>query len=221
MARPSNYDEQVVVHSPLVIIEIWLFTIVVPLVIISGLFLFRDWLYETFGVYGELYVPTPAHTSLVHPYSGFALIVIGLLHLLLHFRSTDKSLLPVRTRKYFQDFLHAGFHLIGMSRVEVRGKSGKFNGRQRITYIAFLYIAGLSAITGILYFIGVLGHSLAFVHVLPGGLTFMVVLFQFLIIIRTHDLNALKCRLLTGKLPVWYLRKMHPIWYEELTSNKK
>lgn len=203
-------------YSPLVIAEIWIFTVIMALVTVTGLLLLRDWLYANFGVYGRVYVPTPSWFGTVHIVSAISLLALGLIHIILHIRSGRTALLPVDTRRDFHSFLHSGLYLIGLSRREVRRTRGKFNGRQRITYMALIYIAGLAALTGVLYYAGVLGHSLALVHIIPGGLTFMVVLFHFLMFVKNHDKLALKAAFFTGKLPLWYVRRNKPLWYEEL-----
>jgi len=197
-------------------LEIWLFTLAIAIVTISGLFLLRDWLFSSFGVYGDVYIPTPAGSKTIHLCSGGSLAVISFFHIIIHLRSKDRALLPVKTMRDFKSFLHSGMYLIGLSRREERGTQGKFNGRQRITYICLVYILGLAIITGFLYYFEILGHSVALVHIIPGGLTFMVVLFQFLMMIRNHDGIRLKATYITGKLPLWYIRRNKPLWYEKL-----
>jgi hypothetical protein len=221
LSEKGSDKGQIIGYTLRSIVENWLFTIVIALVTISSLFLLRDWLWETFGVYGRVYVPTPGFMLYLHIGSAFGLIVLGLEHLIRHLPSKEKPLYPYKTWKDFGDFLHSGFYLIGLSQMEVPGNQGKYNGRQRITYLAFVYIAGLAAITGLLYLFGILGHSVGFVHVLFGGLTFMVVLFQFLIVIRNHDLIALKSTFITGKFPVWYVRKKRLLWYEKWKNENK
>jgi len=42
-----------------------------------------------------------------------------------------------------------------------------------------------------------------------------------LITIKKHDSIALKGAFITGKLPRWYVRKNHPIWYENFGIERK
>jgi len=223
MGKAISNKSSVVGYSTRGIVENWLFTIVIAVLIFSMLFLLRDWLYATFGVYGKVYIPTPfGHDVMVyiHIAAGFAFIVLGLEHLIRYLRAKEKPLYPYKTGKDFGDFLHSGLYLLFMAQREVNGRQGKYNGRQRITYLAFVYIAGLACVTGLLYLFGVLPHSLGFVHVLPGGLAFMVVLFQFLMILKNHDVVSAKAMFVSGKFPVWYIRKNKPLWYEELKAGK-
>lgn len=214
--KPTQGTDLITQYSPIAVLEIWLFTLSIAIVTISGLFLMRDWLFSSFGVYGDVYIPTLPGSKTIHLCSGGTLVVISLIHILIHLRSKDRSLLPVNTMRDFKSFLHSGMYLIGLSRKEERGTLGKFNGRQRITYICLAYIMGLAMITGFLYYFEILGASLGLVHIIPGGLTFMVVLFQFLMMIRNHDGIRLKATFFTGKLPLWYIRRNKPLWYEEL-----
>ena len=214
--KPIQGASLITQYSPIARLEIWLFTLSIAIVTISGLFLLRDWLFSSLGVYGDVFIPTPSGSKTIHLCSGGMLVVISLFHILIHLRSKDRSLLPVNTMRDLKSFLHSGMYMIGISRREERGTQGKFNGRQRIVYICLAYIMGLAMITGFLYYFGILGHSVALVHVIPGGLTFMVVLFQFLMMIRNHDAIRLKATFITGKLPMWYIRRNKPLWYEEL-----
>jgi predicted oxidoreductase len=66
-----------------------------------------------------------------------------------------------------------------------------------------------------------LSNDLTIVHVIPAGLSIMVLLFHFLITIRKHDMIALNCAFFTGKLPLWYVKKNNPIWYEHIMSERK
>lgn len=219
MVKYKTTKEGLVAYSPIVRAQAWAFTIVVAVTVISGLFNLRDYLYANFGVYGRVYIPTPPYLNTIHLASGFALVILGLIHIGFHVRDKEKPLLPISTFKDFGHFLHSGMWLLFMSRKEVRGDGGLYDGRQRVTYMAFVYICGLAGITGILLFTGVLGHSLALVHIVPGGVTFMVVLFQFLIVIRKHDLQAMKSVFITGVLPLKYVRKKKPILYAEIKDD--
>jgi hypothetical protein len=215
--KSNNYMK---FNSPIIIFEHWAFTILLIIISITGLFLLRDWLFATFGVYGEVFVPTPAITLQLHKTFGAALVVLGLLHLAIHITSTKKDILPVKTLQDFKAFLHSGMYLIGLSRREDRRISERYNGRQRIVYIALVYILGLAIITGLLHYVHIFSEELLLVHIIPGGLAFMVLLFQFLITIRKHDFTALKCTFFTGKLPIWYVRKNFPVLYKGLESKK-
>lgn len=218
MRKNETAKDYVRFNSPIVIFEYWAFTIVLIVVTISGLFLLRDWIFEVFGVYGDKFINTPINTLQVHKMFGAVLVVLGLLHLAIHIASNKKDILPIWTRRDFKAFLHSGMYLIGFARMEDRRISDRYNGRQRIVYISLVYILGLAMITGLLIYVNLLTHELSMVHVIPGGLAFMVLLFQFLITLRKHDFISLKCTFLTGKLPIWYVRKNYPIIYKSMNK---
>ncbi len=207
-------------HHPLVIFEMWAFTIIIGGFTVSGLFLLRDWIFSTFGVYGSVFIPTPNGTQNIHIWFGFAFAILGVIHVVIHIFSHKKDILPVQTSRDFKAFLHSGLYLIGFARREEYGTSGKYSGSQRIIYLCLVYILGLALVTGVLYYFGLISHGLSMVHVIPAGLGFMVLLFHFLITIRKHDSIALKGAFFTGKVPSWYVRKNKPIWYEELQPKK-
>jgi hypothetical protein len=129
--------------------------------------------------------------------------------------------MPKQTLRDFKAFLHSIMYLLGLARREDYGAFGRYNGRQRITYLALIYILGLTILTGILSYMNFLSSDLAMVHVIPGGLSIMVLLFHFLITIRKHDTIALNCAFVTGKLPRWYARKNHPIWYKKVMTKRE
>ncbi len=210
------------IYHPITVVEIWAFTIVLGVMVISGLLLIRDWLFLNFGVYGRVFIPTPKITLNIHIWFGFLLIILGFFHLVIHLLSKNKKdILPKRTSNDFKSFLHSGMYLIGLARRETYEKSIKFNGRQRIVYTAQVYIIGLTIITGFIFYINYISDDLALVHVIPAGFTIMVLLFHVLITIRNHDSIVLKAAFFTGKLPIWYIRKNNKIWYKKLRSEQK
>ena len=220
MPSKINTQNQIEFIKPIVILEYWAFTIILILVTISGLFLLRDLIFSTFGIIGGIIIPTPTITTDLHITSGVALTVLGLLHFGIHFTSKNKDILPKDTLQDFKTFLHAGMYLIFFSRKENYPQNGRYNGRQRITYIALVYILGLSIITGFLMYGHIIGHELTYVHATPGGVAFMVLLFHFLIHIKNRDWILLKSSFFTGKIPAWYARKNYPVWYKEVKNKK-
>jgi cytochrome b subunit of formate dehydrogenase len=214
-------SDKIQIYKPLTIIEIWAFTIILFIVAISGLFLLRDWLFLNFGVYGDKFISTPKGILNIHIWSSLIFIILGLIHLVIHIFSKDKEILPEKTAQDFKSFLHSGLYLIGFARQEDYRSSGRFSGRQRIIYIALVYILGLAAITGVLFYINLLSDGLSLVHIIPGGLSIMVLLFHFLITIRKHDIVGLRCAFIDGKIPRGYARKKSPIWFKEINKKRE
>jgi cytochrome b subunit of formate dehydrogenase len=185
------------------------------------LFLLRDWLFLNFGVYGDKFILTPKGILNIHIWSSFIFVLLGLFHIGIHIFSRNKEILPIKTQQDFKSFLHSGLYLIGFARKEDYRTSGIFTGRQKITYIALVYILGLAAITGLLFYFDLLLSDLELVHIIPAGLSIMVLLFHFLITIRKHDLFALRCVFYDGKIPRGYARKKSPIWFKEINKKRE
>ena len=214
--------DHIQIYRPIIIFEMWAFTLTIGVAAISGLFLLRDWLFLNFGVYGDKFISTPEGIQDIHIWFGYTFAVLGLFHLAIHIFSKKKDILSKQTLQDFKAFLHSGMYLIGFARREDYRIAGeKFTGRQKIIYISLVYILGLTTITGVFYNLSFLSSKLAMVHIVPAGLSIMVLLFHFLITLRKHDLIALKATFLTGKLPQWYVRKNHPIWYDKIRPEMK
>ncbi len=213
--------DKIQMYRPIAIIEMWVFTLTIGVVSISGLFLLRDWLFLNFGVYGNKFIPTLEGIQNVHIWFGFAFVIFGLFHFVFHIYTKEKDILPKQTLRDFKTFLHSGMYLIGFARKEDYGTSERFYGRQRIVYSALVYILGLTSLTGMFHYMNFLSDNLTMVHVIPAGLSIMVLLFHFLITIRKHDIIALKSAFITGTLPLWYIRKNHPIWFEKMRGDRE
>jgi len=213
-------SDKIQMYSLVSISEMWAFTIILTFLVVSGLFLIRDWLFLNFGVYGNKFIPTPEGTQNIHIWFGIALAFLGLFHLTIHIFSKKKDILPTQTIMDFKKFLHSGMYLLGLARREDYG-SERFHGRQKIIYVALVYILGLTILTGLLHYIKFFSNDIIIVHIIPAGLSIIVLFFQFLITIRTHDPIALKCAFISGKLPRWYVRKNHPIWYKQLIGERE
>ena len=214
-------SDKIQIYKPVTIIEIWAFTIIILIVTISGLFLMRDWLFLNFGIYGDKFIPTPKGILNVHIWGSLIFILLGLIHLVIHIFSKNKEILPKKTLQDFKSFLHSGLYLIGFARQEDYRTSGRFSGRQKITYISLVYILGLTSITGLLFYFNLFSNDLLLVHILPAGLSAMVLIFHFLITIRKHDFVGLRCAFIDGKIPHGYARKKSPIWFKEIKKKRE
>lgn len=213
-------SDKIQMYSIVSIFEMWVFTITLAFLVVSGLFLIRDWFFLNFGIFGAKFIETPEGTQNIHIWFGFALAFLGLFHLAIHIFSKKKDILPKQTLRDFKGFLHSVIYLLGLARREEYG-SERFNGRQKIVYIALVYILGLTIFTGLLYYSDILSKGISLIHIIPAGLSILVLVFQFLITIRKHDIIALNSAFISGKLPIWYIRKNHPIWYKRLNAERE
>jgi hypothetical protein len=212
-------------HSPIVVAENWLFTIVLLILLFFAIPLLRDVIYGELGIYGGIIIPTPPNALSLHILLGFILIIIGFIHIATHAGQKKKELIMKYPLKDFKEFLHSLFYLIGFAKREAQTGGERYNGRQRVVYLALLYTMGLSAISGVsMYIIQTEGFFLTMfklTHILANALIILVFLFHLAINIRRHDSVALKCSYATGKLPLWYIRKNHKIWFLEIQKHEK
>ncbi len=205
--------------------ENWLFTIIILGVLITGLPLLRDVLYDFMGIYGGIILPTPSEFSFLHIVLGFILIIFGLLHIAIHSKDTKSELLIKKPINDFKIFFHSLFYLIGFAKREEMSGGERYNGRQRIVYLALVYTIGLLVISGVSMFIisgkGFFYSIYFFTHILSAILIILVLLFHLAINIRHHDSLALKCNFVNGKLPIWYIKKNHKIWYLKILKHEE
>jgi hypothetical protein len=189
-----------------------------------GLPLFRDAVYDFIGIYGGLLFETPSTFLDIHVLLGFLLIIFGLTHIGLHINDTKSELIMREPVKDFKVFLHSLFYLIGFAKSEEFTGGDKYNGRQRIVYLALIFTIGLSAISGVALFFEPVNemHTIFLAtHLLSAVILILVLLFHLAITIRHHDSVALKCGFATGTLPLWHIKKNHKIWYLKILRHEK
>lgn len=212
-------------YEPIVLIEIWLFTIFIVGLLITGLPLLRDVLYDFMGIYGGLLFETPVGFEFLHSIFGFILIIVGLMHIAIHLGDKNKELLTKNPAKDFKAFFHSLFYLFYLSRREVTSGGERYSGRQRIVYLALVYTIGLAAISGMVLFIfsptNEVSSIFTFTHVVAAIFIILILLFHLAINIRHHDITALKCSYISGKLPLWYIKKNHKIWYRKILKHEQ
>jgi len=90
-----------------------------------------------------------------------------------------------------------------------------------MTYVAFAYCLSLSAITALFVWQDLLGEVGVLMHVCAGVLVIFLSLYRILTLIRRHDAVASKCILATGRMPLWYVKKNHFLWYRQLKGGYK
>jgi len=212
-------------HKPIVVVEIWLFTILLLLLLITSLPMLRDIIFHEMGIYGDLLFSTPSNFESFHLMFGFLLIIIGIVHIALHSSDKNNNLIMKRPFKDFKGFLHSFFYLITFAQREEPGGGDRYTGRQRVVYLSLVYTIGLMAISGVALFLLPSTNSFTtifkFTHVVNAIFLILILLFHFLINIRHHDSTALKCSYGTGKLPLWHLKKHHRIWYLKILNHEK
>jgi cytochrome b subunit of formate dehydrogenase len=195
-------DSEIKRYGKIVVAEHWLMMILVLILSITGLFLVRDWFVHEFHIHGaEMYVPTPNYTLDIHRYTAFGLLALGAVHLIAHAGQKDKPLLPKNSFIELRNALYSLMYLVFLTKKQERGSGGKYLKSQRIIYAFTIYVLGLAAITGSLYFAGLLGEHMLIAHIGAGVLVLLVVIHRVALIIRKHDKFALRSVLVTGTMP--------------------
>ena len=199
-----------------VIVIHWLFIILLIPVIITSLFLLRDWFFHEFHIMGDLIVPTFYMAEEIHKLLGMLIFLLGLIHILAHIFQKTKPMLPVDSKKDFKATIHTILYIFHLTRKEERGSAGKYRGNQRIAYIATVYTFILVAITVLFVQLGLFGETGVVFHITAGILVGLLAGYRILYLLRTHDSVAVRCILGTGTMPEWYVKKNHLLWYREI-----
>ncbi len=203
-------------YGPEVVAIHWLFTITVIPLLWTGLLLTRDWFIHEFHIHGvDKLVPVFDWVVDYHWYFGVAVLVVGLVHILIHARQKEKHILPRNVGWDLRASIHNILWIFHMVSREERGASHKYKGNQRMTYVATVYVLCLSAITALLVWLDLLGELGLLMHVIAGVLVMFMAAYRILHIIRKHDGVAIKSIYATGKVPDWWAKKNHYLWYRK------
>ncbi|UCG69707.1 MAG: cytochrome b/b6 domain-containing protein [Thermoplasmata archaeon] len=206
-------------YGKIVVFEHWLGIIIIFSLMITGLFLARDWFIHEFHIYGaENYIPTPDFTSSFHLYTAYGILVLGAIHLIAHGGQKEKPILPKKSMIELKAALYSLMYLVFLTKKQERGSGEKYLKSQRIIYAFTIYVLGLAAITGFLNKAGLIGEQMLIAHIIAGVLVLLVAIHRTALIIRKHDKVALRSVLATGTMPEWYVKKNHRAWYEELVG---
>jgi hypothetical protein len=152
-------------------------------------------------------------------------LVFAVVKIIIHFDDEDNGLISKRPMRDFKAYIHSFFYLIGFARREEAGGGRKFYGSQKMVYLGLIYGIGLMGISGITMYLFSLPETVLGIfkltHFLTAGFLFLVLGFHVLMTIKRHDLTELKCSYLTGKLPLWHIKKHHKIWYREIIVHER
>jgi cytochrome b subunit of formate dehydrogenase len=203
-------------YGPKVIVAHWLFIITLFPLLYTGLLLLRDWFTHEFHIYGvDPIFPTFEGTEMYHWYFGVALLLVGLVHVIMHIGQKEKPILPKNVGEDLAANIHNIMYIFHMSPREERGAAEKYKRNQRMTYVAFGYVLTLTAITVLIMYLDLLGEVGEVLHIIAGILIIFLAGYRMVHLIRTHDWVAWKCILATGRMPEWYVRKNHFLWYRK------
>ncbi|MCK5397358.1 MAG: hypothetical protein KAJ33_03830 [Thermoplasmata archaeon] len=200
-----------------VILVHWLFIALLGLNLALSYFLFRDWGYHEFHIHGALIlIPTPVWTAELHAYSGLGIFIVGLVHAFMHISQRERPLLSKDTNIEFKAMVHSFLYMVFMASREEAGSAGKYRDNQRMFYLCTIYTIGLMGITILIMLTGYLGELGLLMHIIAGLLLVFLVAMKFAYLIRKRDFVAIKCIMMTGKMPEWYVKKFHFRWYRNI-----
>lgn len=206
-------------YSKIVVLEHWLMMIFLVPLAITGLFQVRDWFIHEFHIFGaEMIIPTPDFTSDIHLYAALGLLVVGAIHIVAHAGQKEKAILPKNSMNELKSAMYSLMFLVFLTKKQERGSGGKYKKSQRIIYAFTIYILGLGAITGFLYWIGILGEPMLIAHIIAGILVLLVGIHRLALVVRNHDKVAIRSIGFTGTMPQWYVKKNHRAWYLEIVG---
>ena len=219
MEEEENPDEEIFRYGRKVIVVHWAVIIAFFSLALTGILLMRDWFLVTFNIFGgDLWFPTFDGAVGLHVASGVTICVLGLVHIMLHFRQKEKPMLPRNVASEFKATFETAMWVTFISRQKQGGSSDKYQENQRMSYMAIFYTLSLSVVSAV--FIYTFGETGSAVHVVSGTLVGLLAAFRILYLIRTWDRIALRCILSTGTMPLWYIEENHYNWYLQLKGMK-
>jgi cytochrome b subunit of formate dehydrogenase len=127
-------------------------------------------------------------------------------------------MLPKDLMADFQATVHALRYVLFISTWDEKGASGKYRGNQRLTYVITFYAIALAAITGGIALGGWWGDVGTTLHVVAAIMVLLVSAFRIVYLLKKRDWIAWRSILVTGRMPAWYVRENHPVWYEQLQA---
>lgn len=206
-------------YGKTVVFEHWLAILIIFSLMITGLFLLRDWFISEFHIHGaENYIPTPSFARSFHLFAAFGILVLGAIHLIAHGGQKKKPILPKNSMVELKAALYSLMYLVFLTKKQERGSGEKYLKSQRIIYAFTIYVLGLAAITGFLNKSGLFEEQMLIAHITAGVLVLLVGIHRTALIIRKRDKMALRSVLATGTMPTWYVKKNHKVWYEEMVG---
>jgi cytochrome b subunit of formate dehydrogenase len=198
------------------------------MLIITGGLPFFNWFILEMHIY-NLSVPELAYSSMLHSATGIIFIFTIIFYMFNHlkFNSNIISEKPYRDVKSFYNSL---FYLIGITRKKEVSEGDLYLSSQKILFLLYVYSSGLIIMSGLtLLFSSITGtggelqsfeNGIFVTHILSVLMFILLALFQIGSILRNLDKVALKSILVNGKVPMWYMKKYHTLWYSKLLEGE-
>ncbi|UCH88598.1 MAG: cytochrome b/b6 domain-containing protein [Thermoplasmata archaeon] len=224
MVKIKHQDGKVCKFSiPMVLLH-WILIIVVTILLITGFIPFFNWVISSLYMYDFSFTELP-NSALWHKIQGISFVILVIIYIGLHSKTSDNIISKdfgsdVRS---FNNNLMFNFGLVNRHK-ESKGDSSLQT--QKILLILFIYSIGLLMISGIGIYLnsmlndGTFNYSwespIFITHILSAFIFLMLVIIFIASFIRKLDWIAIKSILFTGKVPLWYVKKYHRLWYEKI-----
>jgi cytochrome b subunit of formate dehydrogenase len=227
LEKTDKYNKTLQKYGLPTIFAHWILVISVIGLIITGVFPFYNNNLQHYTILNFL-LPTIPHSPLLHNIFGFVLI-FGIVFVTFTHSRNLKSILSGEFIKNLGAFIRSFLFIIGLDKRLESGSGNKFYGYQKITFIGILFALWMVIFSGLLLFSGSymessishsFAHSLIIIHYFGALLITLLFFYHIIMAIRRFDKISFKCIFLDGKIPVWYAKKYHKIWYAEIKKIK-
>ena len=176
----------------------------------------------------DLTIPLIPGSTNLHYLFGFMLIFTVIFKLTTH-SGGFSGVLGGNTRKDLGGFIHSIYYIVFMVEKIQKTASHKFYGYQKITILLTIFALWMQIFSGLILFTDPLAGStvhnifyrpLVLMHFLGAFLVLFLVIFHIAIIARRLDMYAIKSIFVNGRVPMWYVKKNHRLWYDEINEVK-
>jgi cytochrome b subunit of formate dehydrogenase len=180
-------------------------------------------------VIDNLSIPELPYSTFIHNIFGFVL-VFGIVFVIFTHSINLKDILSGKVIKDIGAFIRSFLYIIFLEDRLESGGSAKFYGYQKVTFILTIFALWMQIFSGLLLFFDpisgsnvsqVFMGSIQKIHLVGAILLVLLVLYHLIMAIRRLDKLSLKCIFYNGKIPLWYVKKNHRLWYENITVEKK
>lgn len=174
-------------------------------------------------------LPTIPYQFYIHNIFGFFL-VFAIIFVIFTHSINLKDILGGQVSKDLGGFLRSFIYLIGLEKKIESGASKRFYAYQRIFFILIIFCLWVQIFSGLMLFFNPSSGSdisrtflspIQLLHYIGTLLLVFVLVYHILMSIRRFDKISYRCIFISGKLPLWYIKKNHKLWYEELAKNKE
>jgi len=205
------------------IIAHWIMIISVFALIITGAVSLINKIIDYINLF-SLTIPEVPYKGTLHITFGFFLLFGALF--VIFTRTIDlKEIMYGKFIRSFAGFFRSILYIIGFEKRLESGDIKKFYAYQRMSFILIGFSLWILILSGIVLsinanpdssinqtFIG----SVRMLHIIGALLIILLMVYHIIILIRRFDSLAFRCMFIDGKLPLWYVKKNHHLWYLEL-----